>query len=175
MGMYMLCPWWVYTCGSNGEQVSLSTKVDLACASSPLPALSACLGLPPGSSLSFSPHTQELHPYQQLDHKGVKATGGQFIHISLMTTRLIWEKKNDLECTKMGKSPMFPQQASCLASFLQTTEIQLLSLRICQLSADLPRPTPHPRTRRGEKRLAITQCSVAHCFCPLFAESVAQW
>lgn len=96
MGMYMLCPWWVYICGSNGEQVSLSTKVDLACASSPLPALSACLGLPPGSSLSFSPHTQELHPYQQLDHKGVKATGGQFIHISLMTTRLIWKKKMTL-------------------------------------------------------------------------------
>lgn len=78
----------------------------------------------------------------------------------------------------MGKSPRFPQQASCLASFLQTTEIQLLSLRICQLSADLPMHpalllTPEPVG--GEKRLAITQCSVAHCFCPLFAESVAQW
>lgn len=98
MCTYVLCIWWLCICGSNvsgGEHVGLNTKVGFACGSSPLPVLLACLGLslPPGSSLSFSPNTQELRRRdQQLSHKGVKASGSQFIHSSLTTTRLIWKK-----------------------------------------------------------------------------------
>ncbi|EGW14031.1 hypothetical protein I79_016852 [Cricetulus griseus] len=95
MAIYMLCTWCVYICGSNvsgGEQVSLSTKADFACGCSPLASLLACLGIPPGPNFSFSPNTHELHPYQQLNDKGVKAMGSQFIHISLMTPKVDLEK-----------------------------------------------------------------------------------
>lgn len=75
----MLCTWWVYICGSNvsgREQASLSTKADFA-----LWLLFACTpslhGPPTWLQLSFSPNTHELHWYQQLLYKRVKAMGSQ--------------------------------------------------------------------------------------------------
>lgn len=163
----MLCTWWVYICGSNtsgGEQVSLSTKADFSCGSSPLPILLACMGLPTGSNLSFSPNIRELHQYQQLNHERVKAMDSQYIPVSFMTTRL-----------------RFPQQAFCLMSSLSR---QYRSSCLCNLLfwADLPMqlsappPTFEP-VRKKKKKTSYLSLSALLLTAPpsMFAESVAQW
>lgn len=90
MCTYMLCIWWVCICGSNvsgGEHVGLNTKAGFACGSSPLPVLLACLvlSLLAPACLSALTPTNCAGQDQQLSHKGVKATGSQFIHSSLTT------------------------------------------------------------------------------------------
>lgn len=160
----MLCTWWVYNCGSNaggGEQASLSTKADFTCGSSPLPMLLGCMGLPTGSNLSFRPYTRELHQYQQLNHKRVKAMDSQSIPVSFMTTRL-----------------RFPQQAFCLTSLSR----QYRSSCLCNLllGADLP---VHLSTLfltfepvRKKKTSYLSLSALLLTVPPsMFAESVAQW
>lgn len=144
------------------SRLVLVQRLTLLAAPPPHPARPLCLHSWPAwaSNLPYSPNTWELHWYQQLNYKGVKAMGSQSIPVSFMTA--------------MVRSH---QQAFCLTSTLSR---QYRSSCLCNLSlwADLPHaPVPLPlltfepvrKKKKKKERLVIYHsvlcCSQLHPLC----------